>query len=157
MAPKTKPVETVENSFIPPPIDLDHVPLANQDYRVAELMCEFDFFKLHFCLKDIFLDQSDEIGLWESNLPLYMFLQTYHFSDFSLKCQAHYLPSQRANVSSSSETMFTITHETINQMLQIPRTDFASPFSIEIMNELYQKLYFPQRAQIFKIFLPEDA
>jgi hypothetical protein len=42
-------------------------------------------------------------------------------------------------------------------MLQIPRSDFAIAFSIEALNDLYQKLTFPQRAQIFKIFLPEDA
>ena len=42
-------------------------------------------------------------------------------------------------------------------MLQIPRIDFSIPFSIESLNDLYQKLSFPQRAQIFEIFLPEDA
>ena len=42
-------------------------------------------------------------------------------------------------------------------MLQIPRIDYAIPFSIEILNYLYQKLSFPQRAQIFDIFLLEDA
>jgi hypothetical protein len=66
-------------------------------------------------------------------------------------------PSQRAIVSSSGETLFTITPESIDQMLQIPRSDPAIPFSIEALNDLYQKLTFPQRAQIFEIFLPEDA
>ena len=47
--------------------------MADKDYKITEPKCEFDFFELHFWLKDIFLDQSDEIGLWESNLPLYMF------------------------------------------------------------------------------------
>jgi hypothetical protein len=66
-----------------------------------------------------------------------MFPQKYHFPEFALKCQAHYLLGQRAIVSSSGETLFTITPETINQMLQIPQIDFASPFSIEILTELY--------------------
>jgi hypothetical protein len=60
-------------------------------------------------------------------------------------------------VSSSGETLFTITPKTINQMLQIPRNDFAISFSIEILNDLYQKLSFPRRTQIFEIFLPKDA
>jgi hypothetical protein len=42
-------------------------------------------------------------------------------------------------------------------MMQIPRTDSVTPFSIEILTKLYQNLLFPQRAQIFEIFLPEDA
>jgi hypothetical protein len=143
--------------FLPPPVDLDHIPLADKDYKITEPKCEFDFFELHLWLKDIFLDQSDEIGLWESNLPLYMFPQTFHFLEFALKCQSHYLPSQRAIVSSSGESLFTITPESINQMLQIQRSDPVIPFSIKALNNLYQKLSFPQRAQIFEIFLPEDA
>jgi hypothetical protein len=157
MAPKGKSVDTSENPMIPPPIDLDHIPLADRDYKIAEPKCEFNFFELHCWLKDIFLDQSDEIGLWESNLPLYMFPQTYPFPEFVLKCQANYLPSQRAIASPTGEILFTITPETIDQMLQIPQNDSTTPFSVEALNELYQKLTFPQRAQIFEIFLPEDA
>jgi hypothetical protein len=157
MAPKSKSSEIEENPFLPPPVDLDRIPLADKDYLIAEPKCEFDFFELHFWLRDIFLDQSDEIGLWESNLPLYLFPQTYHFPEFTLKFQAHYLPSQRAIVSSSGETLFTITPETIDQIMQIPRADSLSPLSIEILTEMYQKLSFPQRAQIFELFLPENA
>ena len=145
MAPKAKSSDTSENSILPPPVDLDHMPLADKDYKITESRCEFDLFELHTWLKDIFLDQSDEIRLWESNLPLYMFPQTYNFLEFALKCQACYSPDQRAIVSSSSETLFTITPESIDQMLQIPRNDSTIPFSIESLNNMYQKLTFPQR------------
>jgi len=108
-------------------------------------------------LKEGFLDQSNEIRLWESNLPLYLFSQVHHFPEFSLKCQAHYLLEQRVIVSSSGETRFFITSEAIDQMMQIPTNESASPFNLETITELYQKLYFPQRAQIFELFLPQDA
>jgi hypothetical protein len=143
MAPKSKSSEIKENPFLPPPIDLDQIPLADKDYLIAEPKCEFDFFELHFWLRDTFLDQSDEIGLWESNLPLYLFPQIYHFPEFSLKFQVHYLPNQRAIVSSSGETLFTITPETIDQMMQVPRAKSLSPFTIEVLTEMYQKLSFP--------------
>jgi hypothetical protein len=42
-------------------------------------------------------------------------------------------------------------------MMQIPRADSASPFNLEILTELYQKMTFPQRAQIFELFLPPSA
>jgi hypothetical protein len=42
-------------------------------------------------------------------------------------------------------------------MMQIPRAESLSPFTIEILTEIYQKLSFPQRAQIFDLFLPESA
>jgi hypothetical protein len=120
--------------------------MEDKDYNITELKCEFDFFELHFWLKDIFMDQSDKIGLWESNFPLYMFPQTFHFPKFTLKCQAHYFPGQRDIVSSSSETLFTVTPKYINQMLQIPKNDSPIPFSMEALNDLYQKLSFPERA-----------
>jgi hypothetical protein len=74
MTPKTKHVETTKNPFLPPSIDLERVPLADKDYKVTEPKYEFNFFELHFWIKDIFLDQSDEIGFWESNFPLYFLL-----------------------------------------------------------------------------------
>jgi hypothetical protein len=42
-------------------------------------------------------------------------------------------------------------------MMQIPRIESASPFNLEIITELCQKLSFPQRAQILEFFLPQDA
>ena len=42
-------------------------------------------------------------------------------------------------------------------MLQIPIIDSIIPFSVEALNDLYQKLSFPQRAHIFEIFMPKDA
>jgi hypothetical protein len=157
MAPKSKKSEVEENPFLPPPVDLDRIPLADKDYLISETRCEFDFSELHSWFRDTFLDQSDEIGLWESNLPLYLFPQIHHFPEFALKCQAHYLPDQRAIVSSSGETLFTITPEAIDQMMQIPRVESPSTFTIEVLTEMYQNLSFPQRAQIFEFFLPQNA
>jgi len=42
-------------------------------------------------------------------------------------------------------------------MMQITRPEYASPFNLEILAELYQKLTFPQRAQIVELFLPTSA
>jgi hypothetical protein len=42
-------------------------------------------------------------------------------------------------------------------MMQIPRVESTSPFNLEVITELYQKLSFPQRAHIFEIFLPQAA
>jgi len=73
MAPKSKSTEMYGSPFLSPPVDLECVPLEDKDYKIIDPKCEFNFFELHFWLKDIFLDQSDEIELSESNFPLYMF------------------------------------------------------------------------------------
>jgi hypothetical protein len=157
MAPKSKQVEGEENSFLPPPVDLDKIPLVEKYRLIANKKCVFDFLDLQSWLREVFLDQSDEIGLWESNLPLYLFPQIHHFLEFTLKCQAHYIPEQRVIISSSEEILFLITPESIDQMMQIPIADSASPFNLEILTKLYQKMTFPQRAQIFELFFPPSS
>jgi hypothetical protein len=92
MAPNPRQAEGEENPFLPPPVDLDKIPLVNKDRLIADTKCDFDFSDLQSWLREVFLDQSDEIGLWESNLPLYLFPQIHHFPKFTLKCQAHYIP-----------------------------------------------------------------
>jgi hypothetical protein len=63
MAPKSKQAEGEENLFLPPPVDLERIPLANKDRLIADTKCDFNFADLQSWLKEVFLDQSDEIGL----------------------------------------------------------------------------------------------
>jgi hypothetical protein len=63
MAPKSKQAEGEENPFLPPPVDLDRIPLVDKDHLITDTKCDFDFADLHSWLKEVFLDQSDEIGL----------------------------------------------------------------------------------------------
>jgi hypothetical protein len=64
MAPKSKPAEGEENLFLPPLVDLDKIPLVEKDRLIIDTKCNFDFSDLQSWLRDVFLDQSDEIGLW---------------------------------------------------------------------------------------------
>jgi hypothetical protein len=157
MASKTKQVEEEENPFVPPPVDLDKIPLVDKDRLIADTACSFDFSDLQSWLREVFLDQSDEVGLWESNLPLYMFPQVHHFPEFALKCRFHYVPEQKAIVSSLGDVLFFITPEDIDQMMQVTRPDSAAQFNLEVLTELYQRMTFPQRAQIFELFSPPSS
>ena len=60
-------------------------------------------------------------------------------------------------VAQNKDILISITSETINQMLSIPQSDSLRHFSQAAHMDLYQKLTFSQRAQIFKTFLPDDA
>jgi hypothetical protein len=119
MVSKTKQTKEEDNLFIPPPVDLDKIHLVDKDCLIADTICIFDFSDLQSWLREVFLDQSDEIGLWESNFPLYLFPQIHHFPEFALRYQAHYVPDQKAIVSSSGDVLFFITLEDIDQMMQI--------------------------------------
>ena len=62
MVPKPRPVEGEENPFLPPPVDLDKIPLFDKDRLIANTKCEFD--------KVVYLGKKlqGQIGLPESNL-----------------------------------------------------------------------------------------
>jgi hypothetical protein len=63
MAPKSKQAEGEENPFLPPLVNLDRIPLVDKDRLIADTKCDFDFTDLQSWLKEVFLDQSDKIGL----------------------------------------------------------------------------------------------
>jgi hypothetical protein len=110
MVPKPKKSKLNENPFLPPPVDLERILLADKDYLISETRCEFDLAELHSWFRDTFPDQSDEIGLWESNIPLYLFPQIHHFPKFSLKSQAHYPPPIREPLFHHLEKPFSLSH-----------------------------------------------
>lgn len=99
MAAKGKYKATHDNPMLTPILDLDHQPLVDQQYKIVEINCEFDLYEFHNWLKQKFLDHSDELSLWDSLLPQFIFPQTHHFPEFVSWCQFRYIPGQRAIVS----------------------------------------------------------
>lgn len=79
------------------------------------------------------------------------------FLDLIIWCQSKYNPLQRTIVAQNGDILITFSTKTINKMLLIPDSDSLSYFSTTALIDLYHKLTFPQRAQIFEIILPEDA
>ena len=61
MPPKTKTIDKTINRLIPPSIDLDHIPLADRDYRINETLCDYDFMELYCWLEDKHTDKTHEI------------------------------------------------------------------------------------------------
>ena len=60
-----KPIQT-------PHLDIDHLPLANRDFQIKDTISHSHLLKLHCWSKDKFLNNSDDIQLWESNFPKYL-------------------------------------------------------------------------------------
>jgi len=125
--PKDKGKKVEENPILPPPIDLDHLPSIDLQYKISETDSEFDLFELHSWLKKKLLYQSDDLNLWECTLPQFMFPQTHHFHELVSWCQLSYVPSQRAIMSWNGEIMITIIAESISQMLQVTILESFKP------------------------------
>jgi len=147
----------IVNPLQPPIADVEHLPLADKDYNIIDTMTDSNLLELHYWSHDKYTDQVDDIHLWESNLPKYIFPQTYLFPEIIRLCQNNYFPNERAIITLAQEILFTVTAQSINQMLQIQPQPEGVPFSIETFTKPYIKLYFPKRSQIFQTFLPEIA
>lgn len=145
-----KPLQT-------PHLDIDHLPLVNRDFQIKDTTSASHLLKLHCWSKEKFLNHNDDIQLWESNLPKYLFPQVQKFPKIIHVGQLCYIPSQRATISPNQHILFAITAESINEMLQIQEKPNETPFSIEKLLDLYLKLDLPKRSHIFQNFILEEA
>lgn len=107
----------IVNPLIHPPIDLHHILIADRDCKIHETLCELDLFEMYCWLEDKYIDKSNDIQLWESNLPHYIFPRTHNTPNFIRKCHAPYLRSQRTIVTLTGEILFTITPQAIDHMM----------------------------------------
>ena len=57
----------------------------------------------------------------------------------------------------SGDMLFTVTGQSINQMMMSPPVENSAPFSLEAFTQLYQKIDFATRSKMFDIFLPKNA
>ena len=88
-------------------------------------------------MEDQLIDQTDEIGLWDSVLPHYIFPQIHKALEFVRKCHESYDPSQRAIISPTREILCLINAESIEKLLQAPTIAPTHPFFDESLIEAY--------------------
>jgi len=50
--------------------DLDYMPLADRDFQIKALTTDKNYLKVFCQGRDDYLNGSDILGLWESNLPI---------------------------------------------------------------------------------------
>lgn len=97
--------------------DLDYLPLVDRDFQIKDLTFDDFPLRLHCKYQYLYLNNVDSIGLWESNLPKYQFPSVHIFLDSVHQCHANYNPNLRVVMSPNQQTLFTITTESINEML----------------------------------------
>ena len=78
------------NPMVYPQVDLDHIPLADSDYKIHETESDLDLFDIYCWLEDKLLDEADGINLWKTKLPHYIFPITHSFPELIRKCQSCY-------------------------------------------------------------------
>lgn len=76
--------------------DLDYLPLADKYFQIKDLEPDKDPLKVFCQFRDNYMNGSDTIGLWESNLPMYILPSVHIFLNIIHQCQANYNPNLRA-------------------------------------------------------------
>ena len=71
----------IVNPLQPLVVDIEHIPFADVDYKIEDPIVEFNLLDLHCWSYEKSLDQVEEVQIWESNLPKYVFLVTYQCPD----------------------------------------------------------------------------
>ena len=136
--------------------DLDYLPLAYRDFQVKDLVLSENPLRIFFHCRDNFINDSDIIGLWESNLPMYFLPSVHIFPELIHYCHANYHPSQRAVLSLSQNILFPITTQSINEMLQFQPGQALTPLSMGELLENSANLSHEELNRIFQTFmLPE--
>jgi len=102
--------------------DLNWLPLADKDFQIKELFGDQNYLQSFFQVKDSHLNNSDILGIWESNLPIYFLPYVYVFPEIIHQCCAKYVPIHRAVMSPTKTMIFYITAKSINEMLHFKPT-----------------------------------
>jgi len=100
-----------------PYLELDHLPLVDRDFQIKDTTSTELLLKIHCLSKDRHPNHIGDIGFWESNLPKYQFPQVHIFPKVVHMYYACYVPIHRAIMSHDQKVLFTITIESINEML----------------------------------------
>ena len=130
--------------------------MTDTDYKIADPVVEFNLLDIHNWCFEKYLDKY-EILIWETHLPKYVVPVTHLGQEVIRLCQKYYEPDQRAIINADKEVLFTITTQSINQMLQLQLDPQAIPLSIEALTQLYLGLDFPKRFMIFQNFMPSHV
>lgn len=96
------------NPLQPLVADVEYLPLTDKDFKILDTVTDSNLLELHCWIHEKFVDQVDDIHLWDSNLPKYAFPLTYQFHELIKLCQINYFPNERAIVTPSQEVVFTI-------------------------------------------------
>lgn len=139
-----------------PHLDLYHLPLADQDFQIKDKSTQNLLLEIHCSSRDRFLNHADDIGLWESDFPKQQFPEVHIFPEIVHQGHAYYIPSQRAIMSPIKKILFTITVDSINEMLQLQLRPNLTPLLIGDLLDEYSKISPSRLAQLFKDFIVEE-
>lgn len=112
-----------------------YLPLADKDFQIKDITTGQNHLKAFFQARNNYLNGSDILGLWESNLLRYFFPSVHVFPEIIHQFCANYDPNLRAVMSPSQTVLFPIEAASINEMLQFSPDQALTPLAMEYFLE----------------------
>jgi len=141
----------------PPNKELEAIPLVDKDELITDFVAPRNHLKTYCQLRNTHLDNSDQYGIWQSNLPLYFLPSVNIFPEIIHLCAENYDQNLRAVKSPSGSILFHITPDSINQMLNYNQTQLLYPFSVEYLLDVGSRLSAPDIEIIARKFMKADC
>lgn len=134
---------------------LEWLALADRDYQMKETVEISNKYHIEtVCeLKRKHRSGTDDMCIWESNLPIYYLPQVNVFPDLIHQCCANYDPNQRAVLSPLGSVLFCIFPEAINQMLHFQSAKPLTPLSMQHLIDQGTKLPSSEVTRIGQLFI----
>jgi len=133
--------------------DLNYLPLADRDFQIKDLSGDRNHLQTFCQIRDSHLSNSEIFGLWESNLPMYFLPSVHVFPDIIHQCCANYDPVHKAVLSPSQTVLFSITIESINEMIPFHSTEPLAHLSMGFLLEKASQLPNSEITRIAQMFM----
>lgn len=133
--------------------DLDYLLLVDKDFQIKDLVFIDSPLRIFCRCRDNYFNGLDMIGLWESNIPRYLFPSIHIFHEIICFFHENYDPNQRAVLSPNQDVLFPITAQYINEMLNFQPDQTLTPLSMGDLLEKSTKLSQEELSHICQTFM----
>ena len=110
-----------------------------------------------FCeIRNSYRSNTYVFGIWESNITIYYLPSVNVLPDFIHLCCENYDPTQREIMAPSGTILFSITPQSVNEMLHFKPTQLLAPLTMEFLLDQGAKLPSLEITRIAQLFMKLD-
>ena len=114
--------------------ELEWIPLADREFQIKDMMGDKSHLQAFYEVRNSYRSNTDVLGIWESNMPIYYLPSVNVLPDFIHLCCENYEPTQRVVMAPSGTVIFYTTPQSINEMLKFKPTRPLAPLTMNRLN-----------------------
>ena len=132
-------------------------PLADRVFQIRDMMGNKPHLQAFCEIRNSYRSNTNVLGIWESNIPIYYLPLVNVLPDFIHSCCANYEPTKRAVIAPSGIVLFYITPQSINEMLNFKLTQPLAPLTMKFLLDQAAKLPSSAITKISQLFMRPES